>query len=445
MDAALVGAQWYNGELLSTVLERCYKRCFEQLPYFCEGFLNWFWCVFIMAVAALGCALAMPLAMDIARRFDVIDYPDGHRVNDKPTPRLGGIMLFAGIIISIGLFYLISEHFYHRLVILSVTPGINYYGVMLAIAVMFGVGLLDDFINLRPLVKLLGQIVAAGIATASGVLLDQLLNPLGGGFIQFGLLAYPVTIFYLVAFANIINLIDGLDGLAAGITAISAVALLVLAWSKTGLDAVVFASALIGVCVAFLFFNSHPARIFMGDSGALMIGFMLGIISLFGVVRTPALISLLVPVAVAGLPVLDTLTAIIRRLRSGKSIGERDVGHIHHRFIHYGYDQRTTVLILYALSALLAVCSVLIAQYGGGVRLVLVLGLLSLAALLVWRLGLMGSVLQHHYNKREPHLGEAGGAGRASSEDVRENGNSPQTDNKDVRENDGAAHPPEDS
>jgi len=312
-------------------------------------------------------------------------------------------MLFIGIFVSIGVFYLVSETFHSSIEIQSIINGINYFGVMLAVAVMFAVGLIDDFVSLKPLVKLAGQIVAAIIATASGVLLDHLANPFAVGFLEFGVFAYPITIFYLVAFANIINLIDGLDGLAAGISTISGAALLMLAMSKGGFDAVVFACALIGACLVFLFFNFHPARIFMGDSGALMLGFLLGLISLFGVVRTPALISLLVPVTIAGIPVLDTFFSIVRRVRAGQSIGERDIGHIHHRFINFGYDQRTTVLIMYALSALLAFCSVLIAEYTGVIRILFLLVLLAIAVILVWRLGLTESVLQHHYNRREPH------------------------------------------
>ncbi|MDR3315970.1 MAG: undecaprenyl/decaprenyl-phosphate alpha-N-acetylglucosaminyl 1-phosphate transferase [Coriobacteriales bacterium] len=365
--------------------------------------MDWYWYLFILAVAGACTALSSPLAFWLARRFDAIDYPDGKRVNTTPTPRLGGVMLFIGIFVSIGVFYLVSETFHSSIEIQSIINGINYFGVMLAVAVMFAVGLIDDFVSLKPLVKLAGQIVAAIIATASGVLLDHLANPFAVGFLEFGVFAYPITIFYLVAFANIINLIDGLDGLAAGISTISGAALLMLAMSKGGFDAVVFACALIGACLVFLFFNFHPARIFMGDSGALMLGFLLGLISLFGVVRTPALISLLVPVTIAGIPVLDTFFSIVRRVRAGQSIGERDIGHIHHRFINFGYDQRTTVLIMYALSALLAFCSVLIAEYTGVIRILFLLVLLAIAVILVWRLGLTESVLQHHYNRREPH------------------------------------------
>ena len=315
-------------------------------------------------------------------------------------------MLFIGAMGSIGIFYLVVQALGPRLIIHPTTYGINYFGVASALGVMFAVGLVDDFKNLKPLVKLVGQVIAATIAAASGVLLDRLADPFSAGFIEFGPWAYPITIFYLVAFANIINLIDGLDGLAAGICAISATALFVLAIGKGGYDAAVFSLATIGACLAFLCFNFHPAKVFMGDSGALFLGFMLGLISLFGVVRTPALVTLLVPVIIAGIPVIDTFFAIIRRLRVRQSIGEADRGHIHHRFMNIGYGQRRTVLVMYALSAILAVCAVQISSQTGAIRAVLVVIMIVIVTGLVWRLQLTGSVLQHYYHKRELHSQE---------------------------------------
>jgi UDP-GlcNAc:undecaprenyl-phosphate GlcNAc-1-phosphate transferase len=363
--------------------------------------LDWYWYLLVFALALVGTLLATPLSIGVARRFDIIDYPNERRINTQPTPRLGGTALFFGILLSLGVFFLLAHISNDLFTVRGITRGVNYFGVALSLSIIFFVGLLDDLFELSASLKFTGQIVAAIIATASGVLLERLVNPIGVETIHLGLFAYPITVFYLVAFANIINLIDGLDGLAAGIVTISAGALFILALGKGGYDAALMSVALIGACLGFLWFNFHPARVFMGDSGALMLGFALGIISLFGVVRTPALMSLLIPVVVAGIPVIDTFTSIVRRLRAKTSIAKADDQHIHHRFINLGFSQRTAVLIMYGLSILLALCAVLIANYTGPLRILVFAVLCVGVVLFVWRLGLLGTVLTHHYNKRE--------------------------------------------
>ena len=363
--------------------------------------MNSLWYVLVFGVAAVITLVTTPLVIKLAKRFDIIDYPDGRRVNDKPTPRPGGIALFLGIILSLGILALIFALDPNRNVAsYGLTKNVNYFGVALSAAIIFAVGLIDDIRNIRVRYKVLGQIVAAIVACFSGVLLSQIDNPVNNAYIHLGIFAYPITIFYLVAFANIINLIDGLDGLAAGIVTISCVALFIISLGKGGLDAALVATAIAGACVAFLRYNSYPARVFMGDSGALLLGFLLGVVSLFGAIRTPALITLSVPVVIAGIPVLDTLTSIIRRLRAGRSIADADKSHIHHRFLALGYDQKTTVYIIYVLSGLLSLCALMLNQYKDWMRWVILAVILIMVALLVWRLGLTDPILKHHYNKR---------------------------------------------
>jgi UDP-GlcNAc:undecaprenyl-phosphate GlcNAc-1-phosphate transferase len=289
---------------------------------------------------------------------------------------------------------------------------------------VFALGLLDDLFDLNALVKLAGQIVAACVVAASGLLVTHFGSPFFNFEVELGLAAYPVTVFYLVAFANIINLIDGLDGLAAGIVTISAVTLLVLSLEKGGMDAVVLALAAIGACLAFLRFNFHPAKTYMGDGGALLLGMTLGVISLMGIVRTPALISILVPVAIAFIPVIDTFSAIVRRIRLRQPIMKADVAHIHHRFMRAGFNQRSTVLIIYGVDALLALCAWLIVGVTGVWRIALSVFLAALALLLVWILGLHESVLQHFYYKRPAHRPPSGddGDGDAGAETAIERG-----------------------
>jgi UDP-GlcNAc:undecaprenyl-phosphate GlcNAc-1-phosphate transferase len=220
---------------------------------------------------------------------------------------------------------------------------------------MFGVGLLDDVVDLTAGQKALGQVVAALIAFASGVRIDFVGNPFGGGLLLLGVLSLPVTLFWMVGFANVVNLIDGLDGLAAGITAIAAVSLLVLARESNQELASVLAAALVGICIGFLRYNFNPASIFMGDSGALFLGFSLACIALLGVMKSVAAITLVVPLLIIGVPVFDTFSAIVRRRRHGRPVHEADRGHIHHRLLGRGFTQRQTVLIIYIWSIALAV------------------------------------------------------------------------------------------
>jgi UDP-GlcNAc:undecaprenyl-phosphate GlcNAc-1-phosphate transferase len=365
--------------------------------------LEWFWFAAVFFIALVGTVAATPLAMKLAWRVGAIDYPDGRRVNTRPIPRLGGIAVFIGLALALGFIVAVNAADPDLLEIQGLNRGINYYGVGAALFVMFAIGLIDDLYQIKPFIKFLGQCVAAIIACASGVLFSHFLNPFGSGVISIDWFAYPFTVFYLVAFANIINLIDGLDGLASGVVAICAAALFFLSFSRGGMDAAIMALALIGVCGGFLCFNFYPAKVFLGDSGALLLGFCLGLVSLFGVVRATALVSLLIPVVIAGVPVIDTFTSIVRRLRSGQSVFSADKEHVHHRFINLGFSQRTTVLIIYGLSIVLALLAILIVQDQSALRIVYILIVIVVVALFIWRLGLMSTVLAHHYEKRKSH------------------------------------------
>ncbi len=240
---------------------------------------------------------------------------------------------------------------------------INYPLLGVAFLVIVATGAIDDVRSLSPRKKLMGQILAASIAAAAGLLIGRVVNPfVPGTYIEFGLIAYPITVIYLVAYTNIINLIDGLDGLAAGISGIAALSMFSFAMLSHRMDAAALSIALFGACLAFLRYNFHPASIFLGDSGSLLLGFGLGTISLLNVSRTAALSSLIIPLIVAGVPILDTLSAIVRRSRAHVSIGQADKGHIHHRLIQEGYNQRQAVLLIYAWCLLLSLGAMVINQ-----------------------------------------------------------------------------------
>lgn len=370
--------------------------------------MDWLEYGVLFAVAAVVTIALTPLARKLAIKLDAIDYPSARRVNMLPIPRMGGVAIFGGILAALAVAGFGVYAFG------GVDPFIdyngievNYWGVLLGTVLIFLVGAVDDVVDLNPKAKMLGQIVAACVVAGSGLLFSSIHNPIGEGYIEFGWVAYPLTVFYLVAFANVINLIDGLDGLAAGITGISAITILLFAVLTGRFDAVLFSVILVGVCAGFLKSNFFPASIFMGDSGALLLGFSLGVISLFAVARSALFVSLLVPILAAGVPILDTFFAIVRRKREHRPIDEADKGHIHHRLMRAGFSQRATVLIMWAWTALLAACGVIITWADNLVRIPIFLIACAVTAYAIVKLRLLGDALSHHFNpRRKPELRE---------------------------------------
>lgn len=383
--------------------------------------MNWLECIALFLVALFATIALVPLAKKIALRFDAIDYPSARRVNMRPVPRMGGVAMFGGLVITLVLL-LCGMQFLGWMSPFISHPDIsvNYVGVGIGIIFMFAVGIVDDIKNLSPKPKLLGQTIAACIVAASGLLFSSIHNPFGDGFIDFGWFSYPLTVFYLVAFANVINLIDGLDGLAAGITAISAFTIFVFSVLTNRPDAAFISIALAGACVGFLRYNFNPASIFMGDSGALLLGFLLGIVSLLAVSRSALFVSLLVPLLAAGVPIIDTALAIVRRKRSHRPIDEADKGHIHHRLLQAGFTQKATVLIMWAWTAALAVCAVLITELDGVARLGIFCAVAVITAYGIIKLRLLEPVLLHHYNPRGHYRKDRRDAADADEEETKQ-------------------------
>lgn len=370
--------------------------------------MDWLEYGVLFAVAAVVTIALTPLARKLAIKLDAIDYPSARRVNMLPIPRMGGVAIFGGILAALAVagFGVYAFGWVDPFIDYNGIE-VNYWGVLLGTVLIFLVGAVDDVVDLNPKAKMLGQIVAACVVAGSGLLFSGIHNPIGEGYIEFGWVAYPLTVFYLVAFANVINLIDGLDGLAAGITGISAITILLFAVLTGRFDAALFSVILVGVCAGFLKSNFFPASIFMGDSGALLLGFSLGVISLFAVARSALFVSLLVPILAAGVPILDTFFAIVRRKREHRPIDEADKGHIHHRLMRAGFSQRATVLIMWAWTALLAACGVIITWADNLVRIPIFLIACAVTAYAIVRLRLLGDALSHHFNpRRKPELRE---------------------------------------
>ncbi len=359
----------------------------------------------LVGIAAVVTFALTPLVRAASLRFGLVDTPDGRKVHTGEISRLGGIALFAGFGAALAVQYVGETYFGWRALV--AVGGAQVAGVLAGLGIIFIVGVLDDIMTLEPGPKLIGQIVAAMVAIGSGVRIDFIGHPFGSGLIALGLAGIPLTLVYFVGFANVINLIDGLDGLAAGVTAIAATTFLVLAMQSNQPVAAAFAAALIGACVGFLRYNFNPASIFMGDSGAMFLGFTLASISLLGVMKSVAAIALAVPLLIIGVPIFDTASAIIRRIRHKRPIQEADKGHIHHRLLGRGFDQRQTVLIIYVWSAALAVGGYAVRHAPVSLKLVAFAVLAGLSAFMASWLGLFEAAHHHHEaDDDEPH--EAG-------------------------------------
>lgn len=372
---------------------------------------------FLFLVALLATLLATPLAKCIAQHLGAIDKPDERRINKVPIPRMGGIGIALGLVAAVAVQVAGTKLLGWPTVFVPhmQLQGVDYKLLTVAVVIVFLTGAIDDVRNLKPRQKLLGQILAACVAAASGLVIGNVANPFTAELIPIGWLAYPITVVYLVAFTNIINLIDGLDGLAAGITAISCAAMFYLSYEAHQIDAAVLACILAGCCLGFLRYNFNPASIFMGDCGSNMLGFLLGVIALLGVNRVAAATTLIVPLVIAGVPIIDTFAAIVRRRRGHTAISQADTGHIQHRLIKQGFDQRQAALMIYGWSILLAAGAIIMTKVALPLRFVVFILLVSVSAVFIRKLHLFKPVLLHRYNPKT-HTDEIVSAEQAEEE-----------------------------
>lgn len=296
--------------------------------------------LYALVIAVVLAFALTPVAMRVAWRLDVVDRPDGRRIHQRPIPLLGGVAMLIAIL-------------------LAVAPNLDidrrYAAILLGAVLICLLGAIDDRFGVPPLWKLVGQIACAAIPVAAGVTIDSITIPfVEPSAVSFGVVAYPLTIAFIVAVANIVNLADGMDGLAAGVCAISALTFAILALSLGRVSAAVLAAAIAGACLGFLPWNFNPARVFMGDSGALLLGFLLACVAVQGVMKTAAALALVFPLMVLLVPILDTSFVILKRVRGGRSIASADKSHFHHRLLRVGYSQRQAALLMYAWSGVLA-------------------------------------------------------------------------------------------
>ena len=256
-------------------------------------------------------------------------------------------------------------------------------------------GIFDDIYSLRARLKLVVQLVAAAVAVGHGVMIEVINNPnifSENPYWVLGWLSIPVSVIWIVAITNSVNLIDGLDGLADGVSAIGTLTMLVIAILLGEGDIAVICGALLGACVGFMPYNLNPARIFMGDTGSTFLGFILACVSIQGLFKYYAVISFLVPFIILGLPIFDTTSAFVRRIMKGQSPMTADRSHIHHKLIDMGMNQKQAVATLYMISAVLGLCAVMLVSTGGG-KIVILLAALALVGVIAAR-----TIFPHHEN-----------------------------------------------
>lgn len=352
------------------------------------------------AVSFLVAYISVPLCKKIAYFVGAIDYPGNRRINSSPIPRCGGIALYLGLVAGVLTIFIGARFFDWEMYNLYLVSEVNYIVLFFGVTCMFCVGLVDDITQLNPWVKLAGQVVAAAIVVYSGLSIGTIKILPGQGYVDLEWLDYPLSILYLIVFVNIINLIDGLDGLASGIVAIVSGSLLYLVIMRGNMTLALLTTSLIAVCLAFLRYNVFPASIFMGDSGSMLLGLVVGIISVSGVARMEGIIIMFVPLAIAGVPVLDTFSAIVRRLRGHQSIGQADMNHLHHRLMRAGLGQRRSVVVLWLCTLVLSIVGCVIVQFSGTVRWAIFLSLFVIVFMVIWYFGLFKPVLRHHYDNR---------------------------------------------
>ncbi|MBQ2547060.1 MAG: undecaprenyl/decaprenyl-phosphate alpha-N-acetylglucosaminyl 1-phosphate transferase [Clostridia bacterium] len=293
-------------------------------------------CAFLLAY------VATPAVRVLAFHIGAVDVPlDGRRIHKKPIPRIGGVAIYFGFVVTSLLFCDVSR----ELVTIWIGGG-----------VLVIIGIIDDVVRLNAWIKLIVQLVVAVFAVCNGTVITHV--NLGGGYVPLGVFSIPLSILWIAGLTNAINFIDGLDGLACGVSAISSLSLLIVVLLHGDMISTLLCAIMLGACLGFLPFNSNPARIFMGDTGALFLGFCFAVLSVQGVFKLHAVLAFIVPLTIFAVPLFDMVFAIVRRLVAGKSPFAPDRGHIHHRLIDMGFTQKESVKILYALCALLGLVAV---------------------------------------------------------------------------------------
>ncbi|MBV8883539.1 MAG: undecaprenyl/decaprenyl-phosphate alpha-N-acetylglucosaminyl 1-phosphate transferase [Chroococcidiopsidaceae cyanobacterium CP_BM_RX_35] len=332
-------------------------------------------------VSAVVVLWSTPVVKTIGFKSGLVDLPNERKIHQRPMVRVGGVSIFVGTIIA-----LLIVWWSGGFGILPPVKEWEIWGVTLGGLAFFLIGLADDLFNLSPFVRLLMQVVVAGLSWWMGVRIEFLSIPTGGLVDIVGWLSLPITVIWLVGMANAINWIDGLDGLAAGVSGIAAVVMLIVTLFMHQSAAALIAAALAGGALGFLRYNFNPAQIFMGDGGAYFMGFTLAGVGVIGLVKSTAVTAVLLPYLILAVPILDMSAVIVNRLRKGRSPFFADKLHLHHRLLRAGISQRLSVLFIYSLTLWVGSLALVFAGIPSGIAYALgATSLLSYTSWQVWR------------------------------------------------------------
>ncbi|WP_138203935.1 glycosyltransferase family 4 protein [Haloimpatiens lingqiaonensis] len=325
--------------------------------------------------AAISFAIT-PFIKRLAKKVGAIDIPkDERKIHKKPIPLLGGLSIYIAFALA--------------LIIKREALTTEEIGILISASVIVLGGFIDDLKELKPYEKLLFQVVAALILIGFGTSIKLITNPFSATKLYLNLkwLSIPLTIMWVVGITNAFNLIDGLDGLAAGVAFISSITIFIIAILNNRADAAILTIILCGAILGFLPYNFNPASIFMGDTGSQLLGFLLAAISITGAIKSAAAFAISVPILALGLPIYDTLFAMVRRKINGKPIMKADRGHLHHRLLDMGLSQKKAVIIMYIISAVLGGISIIAMQISNQRAYFLVTAVIIVIVLVAWKFG----------------------------------------------------------
>lgn len=330
--------------------------------------------IFLMLFICFVASIALtPIVIKFALKADITDKPDHRKVHLKKMPSMGGLAIYISFMIGL---IILRPHSYYT------------FPLILGSLIIVFTGIVDDIKGLSPKLKLVGQLAAALIVVLAGDIQVSFINLPFGAQLHLHWLSIPLTILWIIGITNAINLIDGLDGLAAGVSSIVLLTITGLAISMGNIFVASIAALSLGSTLGFLVFNFNPAKIFMGDTGSLFLGFLISVISVLGF-KNVTLFSLVVPVIILGVPISDTFFAIIRRLVNKRPLSAPDKSHLHHCLLNLGYTHRETVLLIYGISGFFAVTAIVFSKSTLWGSLIIILGLLLVIELIVEIVGLI--------------------------------------------------------
>ncbi|PFO00026.1 undecaprenyl-phosphate alpha-N-acetylglucosaminyl 1-phosphate transferase [Bacillus sp. AFS076308] len=337
-----------------------------------------------LAICFFSSIILTPLVKKLAFKIGATDKPNQRKVHQRIMPRLGGLAIYISFLIGIAI---IQPDAKSLLPIMIPNENIHL-AIILGSIIIILTGVLDDTKEISPKVKLAGQILASFIVVFLGDLKVEFINLPFGGQLDFGFLSIPITMFWIIGITNAINLIDGLDGLAAGVSTIALFAISGMAYLMGNPYVMILALITAVSSLGFLVFNFHPAKIFMGDTGALFLGYLISVLSLLGF-KNVTFISLVIPIIILGVPISDTFFAIIRRLVNKQPLSAPDKSHLHHCLLRLGFSHKQSVLIIYAMSLIFGLVAFIFSQSTVWGSLIVILTLLIAIEIIVEKIGLV--------------------------------------------------------